>query len=138
MTQNLKTKQLLKILIGAAWIDGIIQPEERAYLHKTVKENGLADDPEIKSLLSEIKPVKATECYNWLETYLGDNPGEADYQQLIDSISALIYSDNQVDTEEAKLLTRLQLLDPATEASKSAFDKVLQVIQKLYRQAVSQ
>ncbi|MGK7874557.1 MAG: TerB family tellurite resistance protein [Xenococcaceae cyanobacterium] len=138
MEKNTKIKQLLKILIGAAWIDGIIQPEEREYLHQRAIENGVADDPEIKSLLSEIKSVQAAECYNWLEDYLGDNHSEQDYQRLLEAISALIYSDGDVDTQEAKLLTRLQFLDPASESPKSVFDKLLKAIQKLYREGISQ
>jgi uncharacterized membrane protein YebE (DUF533 family) len=63
----MNTKQLLKILVGAAWIDGTIQPEEREYLHQMAKDKGFAEDPEIKSLLSEIKPIKPQECYRWLE-----------------------------------------------------------------------
>ncbi len=133
----METKKLLKILIGAAWIDGIIQPEEREYLRKMAIEQGIADDPEIKSLLSEIKPIKSQQCYQWLQDYLGDEPNETDYQQLMNAISALIYSDGEVDSEEAKLLTRLQMLDPANESHKTAFDKVLKGIQKLYRQAIS-
>lgn len=138
MNDNTKIKQLLKISIAAAWIDGIIQPEEREYLRQMAEENGVDSDPEIKSLLSEIKPVKATECYSWLESYLGDRPTQEDYQRLVDAIGALIYSDGDVAVEEAKLLTRLQNLDPANESPKSGFDKVLKVIQKLYRQAISQ
>ena len=138
MEKSTKIKQLLKILIGAAWIDGTIQAEEREYLHRMAIEHQVAEDPEIKSLLSEIKPVKATECYKWLEEYFGENPSDKDYQQLIEAISALIYSDSVVDTEEAKLLTRLQLLAKANESPKSAFDKVLKTVQKLYRQAISQ
>ena len=132
----MESKQLLKILIGAAWIDGTIQPEERAYLHQMAKENGISEDPEIKSLLSEVKPVKIEECYSWLENYLGNNPTPEDYQQLMDAISALIYSDDNVDMEEAKLLTRLQLVDPAQESHQSIFDKLLKKIQQLYRQAL--
>lgn len=134
----MERKQLLKILIGAAWIDGTVQPEERAYLHQMAKENGISEDPEIKSLLSEVKPVKIEECYSWLEDYLGNNPTLEDYQQLMDAVSALIYSDDNVDTEEAKLLSRLQLIDPTQESSQSVFDKILQKIQKLYRQALKQ
>jgi uncharacterized membrane protein YebE (DUF533 family) len=130
------TKKLLKILIGAAWIDGIIQPEERVYLRKMAEENDISEDQEIKLLLSEIKPIKAEICYQWLEEYLGEKPTEEDYQQLMNSISALIYSDGEVDSEEAKLLTRLQMLDPANETNKTAFDKLLKGIQKLYRQAI--
>lgn len=137
MEKSTKTKQLLKILIGAAWIDGIIQVQEREYLRQMAEENGIADDPEIKSLLSEIKSVQAAECYQWLEDYLGDNPSEKDYQNLLEAISALIYSDGDVDIQEAKLLTKLQLLDPA-ESSRTAFDKLLKVIQKLYRKGINQ
>jgi uncharacterized tellurite resistance protein B-like protein len=138
MTTSTKNKELFKILIGAAWIDGTIQSEERDYLHQMAQEQGIADDPEIKYLLSEAKPIKITECYAWLENYLGDDISSETYQQLIDAISGLIYSDSNVDTEEAKLLTRLQLLDPTKEQPKSAFDKVLKTIQKLYRKAISQ
>jgi uncharacterized tellurite resistance protein B-like protein len=131
-------KQLLKILFGAAWIDGTIQPEERAYLQRMAKENGLADDPEIKLLLAEIKSIKPEECYQWLEDYLGENHTHEDYESLVEAISALIYSDSDVQISEAELLTKLQLLDPANEPSQSVFDKLLKVIQKLYKKAVSQ
>ena len=131
------TKQLLKILFGAAWIDGTIQPEEREYLHQMAQDNHLADDPEIKSLLSESKPIKPQECYQWLEDYLGENHSEEDYQALLAAISALVYSDSEIDPEEAKLLTRLQLRDPAN-GPHSIFDKLLKGIQKVYRKAVEQ
>ena len=131
-------KQLLKILIGAAWIDGKIQPEERQYFHKVAKENGIAEDPEIQPLLSELVAVQPTDCYNWVREYLGDRPSLEDYQQLIEAISALIYSDGDVATEEAKLLTRLQLLDPASSSQKSNHNAVLKSIQKLYQRWIDQ
>lgn len=138
MEKQVNTKQLLKILVAAAWIDGVIQPEERKYLHRMATNNNLADDPEIKSLLSEIKPVQPTECCKWLEEYLGQNPSLEDYQSLLEAISALIYSDGDVQMQEAKLLTKLQNLEPSKESSKSTFDKILKIIQKLYKKAVSQ
>ena len=64
--QTNKMKQILKILIAAAWIDGIIQPEERAYLRRIARDFQLADDPEIRPLLSELRPVQPIECYQWL------------------------------------------------------------------------
>ncbi|MGB7521019.1 MAG: TerB family tellurite resistance protein [Spirulinaceae cyanobacterium] len=136
MSKNAKTKQLLKILIGAAWIDGTIQAEEREYLHQMATEKGVAEDPQIKPLLSEIKQVKPSECYSWLKEYLGNNPTEEDYQQLFEYLSALIYSDGDVDTEEAKLLNRLQLLEAENKSPKSGVDKFLRAVQKLYRKAV--
>ena len=138
MNTTTKTKQLLKILFGAAWIDGLIQTEERDYLHRMAKVHELAEDPEIKSLLSEIKPVKSPECYQWISDYLGDNPSEEDYQGLLEALSGLIYSDGYIQNEEAQLLSKLQLLDPATECHQTAIDKLLNAVQKLYRKAVKE
>ncbi|MBW4664325.1 MAG: TerB family tellurite resistance protein [Chroococcus sp. CMT-3BRIN-NPC107] len=128
-------KQLVKILIGAAWIDGKTQPEERAYLNKIAQEKGVAT-PEIYSLLHESKQVQPAECYEWLKEYLGDVPNLEDYQKLLESISALIYSDGDVDTEEAKLLTQLQSLDPENKSPQPSHNAVLKEIQKLYRRWV--
>ena len=138
MDNHSKIKALFKILIGVAWIDGIIQPEERVYLHRMAKNKEIAQDPEIKSLLTEVKQVSSQKCYDWLESYLGDNPTDEDYQELFNAIGALIYSDGVVDTEEAKLLHRLQLLDPAHKPHRWGLDKVLKEIQKLYRLAIKE
>jgi uncharacterized tellurite resistance protein B-like protein len=134
MTANNHIKQLVKILIAAAWIDGKIQPEEREYLHRVAKEKGLSEDPELHPLLHELVPIPAEKCYQWLQEYLGDRPKLEDYQQLLEAISALIYSDGDVAIEEAKLLTRLQLLDPANQ--KSGFTSILQAIQQLYQRSI--
>jgi hypothetical protein len=139
MPTNSTVKQLVKILIGAAWIDGKIQQEEREYLQRVAKETGVADDPDIQPLLYELRAVLPDECYAWMKEYLGDRPSSEDYQRLIESLSALIYSDGEVATEEAKLLTRLQLLDPDSGTTpKSRQNNVLKAIQKLYRRWIDQ
>ena len=132
-------RQILKILIGAAWIDGIIQPEEREYLRRVAVDFKLAEDPQIKPLLSELRPIQATECYEWLEEYFGKNPSKKDYQQLLEVISGLIYSDGYVDIREAKLIETIQSCDPNNpECRNSILDKVLRKIQKLYKAAMEQ
>ena len=134
-----KMKQILKILIAAAWIDGVIQPQERAYLRRVAKDFRLADDPEIKPLLSELRPVKADECYQWLEEYFGENHTAEDYQELLEKISALVYSDGYVDVREAKLIEAIQSCDPANPNCKnSVFDRILRKIRKIYRSAIEQ
>lgn len=135
MSKENKTKLLIKILVGAAWIDGIIQTEEREYLKKVVAENQLENDQEIKSLLSEIKPVNAQECYQWLEDYLGNNPNMKDYQHLLEAISALVYVDGDIDIQEAKLLSRLQDLEPNGN-NKSIPQQILQSIKNIYQSAI--
>jgi uncharacterized membrane protein YebE (DUF533 family) len=138
MVKQEKTKQLIKILVGTAWIDGIIQPEEREYLSTKVQENELENDAEIKSLLSGIKPVTPQECYEWLEEYLGENPTLQDYQNLLEAISALVYSDGDIDLQEAKLLSRLQDLDPESQGRKSVFEQIMKTIRQLYTKAIAQ
>ena len=48
MANNANVKNLVKILIGAAWLDGEVQPEEKQYFYQIVQEKNLADDPDIR------------------------------------------------------------------------------------------
>ena len=139
MGWNKKMKQLMKILIAAAWLDGIIQPEERVYLRRVAEDFHLAEDPEIKPLLSELRPIQPTECYQWLNEYFGQYPSEADYYQLLEKISGLVYSDGYVDVREAKFMETIQNCDPnSPDYHNSILDKVLRKIQKIYRAAIEQ
>jgi hypothetical protein len=138
MKNNLNAQKLLKILVGAAWLDGVIKPEERAYLRSMATYYNLTDNAELKPFLSELKPVQPAECYKWLKDYVGENPTQEDYQGLLEAISGLIYSDGDIPVQEAKLLNHIQLLAPSNQAHHSTFEKVLKVIQKLYRQAISE
>jgi uncharacterized tellurite resistance protein B-like protein len=132
-SQSSSTKNLVKILIGAAWIDGKIQPEERQYLRHIAQEKGVATDPEIKPWLYELVSVQPNECYDWVREYLGDRPTNEDYQNLIQAISGLIYSDGEVAVEEAKLLTTLQQLSEDNDVNPAGLNIILKQIQKLYR-----
>ncbi|MBE9036520.1 tellurite resistance TerB family protein [aff. Roholtiella sp. LEGE 12411] len=136
MVTHSNVKNLVKILIGAAWIDGKIQPEERQYLREIAQAKGLATDPEIKPWLYELVSVQPQECYNWVAEYLGDRPSLEDCENLIEAISGLIYSDAEVATEEARLLTKLQDLAKPNESTQPAHTVLLKQIQKLYRRWV--
>ncbi|BBD61128.1 hypothetical protein NIES2109_39300 [Nostoc sp. HK-01] len=136
MVTDSNVKNLVKILIGAAWIDGIIQPEERQYLREIAQAKGLATDPEIKPWLYELVPVQPKECYAWVKEYLGDRPSLEDCESLIEAISGLIYSDGEVATEEARLLTQLQGLAEQESAQQPVHNALLKQIQKLYRRWV--
>ncbi|MCC5630281.1 TerB family tellurite resistance protein [Nostoc sphaeroides CHAB 2801] len=129
-------KNLVKILIGAAWIDGRIQPEERQYLREIAQAKGLASDPEIKPWLYELVPVQPKECYDWVREYLGDRPSHEDCENLIEAISGLIYSDGEVAVEEARLLTELQDIAKPNDSTQPAHTALLKQIQKLYRRWV--
>jgi hypothetical protein len=126
-------KLLVKILIGAAWLDGIVQPEERKYLEQIVAAHGLDEDREIKPLLYGLVAVKPDECDQWVKEYLGDSPTPDRYQELLTAVSGLIYSDGEVATNEAKLLMSLQ---PTDSPSSSQIHPVLDRLRRLYQQWV--
>jgi uncharacterized tellurite resistance protein B-like protein len=136
MVTDSNVKNLVKILIGAAWIDGRIQPEERQYLREIAQAKGLSTDPEIKPWLYELVPVQPKECYAWVKEYLGDRPSLEDCENLIEAISGLIYSDGDVATEEARLLTKLQELAQLNDSSQPVYNALLKQIQQLYRRWV--
>jgi hypothetical protein len=133
MVKNDSVKNLVKILIGAAWLDGKIQPEERQYLQQVAKEKGVAADPDLQPLLNEFRAVQPAECYEWVREYLGDRPSPEDSQSLLEAISGLIYRDGEVAIEEARFLTKLQSLNSANDSPQPAYSGVLKKIQKLYR-----
>jgi uncharacterized tellurite resistance protein B-like protein len=129
-------KLLMKILIGTAWIDGTIQPEERTYLNRVAQEKGIANEPELQPLLYEFRAVKPEECYAWVKEYLGDRPTSEACQHLLEAISGLIYSDGTVAMAEAKLLNELQALDP-NQAGGDTSNAIVKMIRKLYQRGLS-
>ena len=137
MTQLTKNNQdLFEILVAVAWLDGEIQLEEREFLEKIAAQQNLKSATEVQDLLANRQATSPEVCYKLLEKYLGSHPNPADYQNLLSAVSSLIYSDNDIATEEASLLTQLQNLEPHNLKSNSAFDKLIGKIQKLYRNGV--
>ncbi len=136
MVNDSHVKNLVKILIGAAWIDGKIQPEERQYLREIAHAKGLSHDPEIKPWLYELVPVKPNQCYEWVKEYLGDRPTLEECEMLIEAISGLIYSDGEVAIEEAKLLTTLEGLSKSHDSTQPIYTPLLKKIKQLYRRWV--
>jgi tellurite resistance protein len=126
-------KQLLKILIGTAWLDGKVQPEEQQYLLRIAERKGLLEDPELKPLLYGLRGVKPAECKQWVDDYLGAHPTPAVCQQLLEDISGLIYSDGVVDSSEANLMMEIQKLEAGDETSTDLQETITHAIQKLYR-----
>ncbi len=102
-------QQLFKILIGVAWLDGEIQEAELAHLLGIAQEQGLAEDPEISALLQELgkTAIPSAQCYQWVQDYLGAQPDDAHYEQLLEALGGIIYSDNDVAIDEANLLNNL-------------------------------
>lgn len=133
MAESDRAKLLFKILVGAAWIEGHIQPEERQYLQKLAKEKGLSDDAEIQLFLYEFRTIEPKDCYELIGEYLGNRPTPESYQRLVEEVLALVCSDGKVAMEEARLLTKIRLLDPATDSEEASISSVFKAVQKLYQ-----
>ncbi len=123
--------KLFRLLIAAAWIDGVFQAEEWEYLYKLASKRSLLDNPEIKSLLSSKEPIAPEQCYQWLSEYLGESPTMETYQSLFAEIAGVVYADGYIANEEAQLLNQLQALDPSKINSHSALNLIFGSIRKL-------
>jgi hypothetical protein len=128
MNTKAQSRLLMKILIGVAWLDGAIQPEERQYLAKVAQTHQLDLDPEIESLLAGQISLTATDCESWIQEYLEDRSIHDD-DGLIEAISGLIYSDGDVAIDEAKLLVNIQSVP-------SSAPPLISKIQQLYQKAL--
>lgn len=127
-------KARLKILIAVAWIDGEVQSQEREYLLKLAEDQGLLEDSEIKPLLYGLRPVSVQNCYDWIEAYLGENPTEEVANELIEAISALIYSDGDVAGEEANLVSRLITFSTTDHSKPTTLPaSMLNAVKQLYQ-----
>jgi hypothetical protein len=128
MDTKAQSRLLMKILIGVAWLDGAIQPEEHHYLAKVAQAHQLEQDTEVEPLLTGTIAVTATECEQWIQEYLGDRSIHDD-DGLIEAISGLIYSDGDVAVAEAKLLVNIQ-------STPAAAPPLVSKIQQLYKKAL--
>jgi hypothetical protein len=129
MDTQSQSQLLMKILIGVAWLDGEIQPEERQYLSKVAQAHHLDHDTEVEPLLTGTITVTPTECEQWIQNYLGDRSIHDD-DRLIEAISGLIYSDGDVAVAEAKLLTNIQSqTSPTPLKQKPLVTKIRQLYQ---------
>jgi uncharacterized tellurite resistance protein B-like protein len=128
--------KLLKILIGVAWIDGQVQDVERDHILKIAQEHGLADDPIISDLLNNMGnvPVQLADCQRWIHDYLGNPPSTENYQQLLEALSNIVYSDNDVANAEAQLLMSYQQIDPQIHpANLSISQTILAKLRTVYQ-----
>ena len=130
-------QNLLKILVAIAWIDGEIQSEEKKFLSKIAIERNICSATELQEMLEQNQDSSTQKCYLLLEEYLGANPNPKDYDNLLSAVSSLIYSDNDIATEEASVLNKIQNLDPKNTQQNSVFDKVIGKIQQLYQAGLS-
>ncbi|WP_228383066.1 TerB family tellurite resistance protein [Synechococcus elongatus] len=101
-------RSVLRLLIGAAWLDGDMQPEERHYLQGLLEKYRLATDPEFQDLMARSLPISPAVFEQWLSAYLRQHPRREDVESLLDQISSVIYADSLIDAREAAVLCEIE------------------------------
>lgn len=98
---------MLKIVIGAAWVDGTLQPQEATYLEAIMDRHGFSHDRELLALLQ--RPVAMTLTERWLVEFLADaTPTQR--QILLGAIGNLLYADRRITDAEHNLLDDLHTM----------------------------
>jgi uncharacterized tellurite resistance protein B-like protein len=132
---------MLKILIGSAWVDQHLEPEEVAYLKKVLARFHLEHNAELQTLLDT--PVEPTQTEQWLVSYLRDSP-EAERLKLLAAIGNLLIADDEVSEVEHDLLDEFHTLlasipsppEPLPELGEVA-PKILQQVGQFFRRVMS-
>ena len=94
-------KLTLKILIGSAWADRQLEPEEIQYLGTLLRRYQLDRDPELLVLLEQPVPLEQTE--RWMIAYLQNTTNEERLKLLAD-MGRILIADNVVTGREHDLL----------------------------------
>lgn len=97
MDQSQKQKLMTQILIGSAWIDRSLEPQERLYLQKVLERYHLGHDAELLALLNKPTPVETTE--KLLIEYFRQSTNDERIQLLADIGKILIADDTVSDVE---------------------------------------
>jgi hypothetical protein len=129
-----QNRLLIKILIGVAWLDGKIQPEERRFLARVIQAHQLDGDTDLESMLDGKIATTQAECESWIQEYLGDR-SIYDDDRLIEAISAIVYMDGDIANIEAKLLVDLQ--SPPTTVAPTEKSTSIAKLRQLYRNWVN-
>jgi hypothetical protein len=101
MNSTVQHHLMLKILIGSAWVDGVLESHELDYLHTLLDRYGEEHNAELRKLLAKPTPIQQTE--QWMAEYLYNATG-TERQQLLGAMGNLLYSDRDVTASEHVLI----------------------------------
>ncbi len=116
---------MLRVILGAAWADGSLQPEELPALKQVVIDLGLADHPDIRQLVNT--PVSPEDYRRDFQAYLDQYPSAEERQYLLDTVTKVIYADDEVSVEEAYVLDELRTILTRVSDSESESDSQAQL-----------
>ncbi len=134
-------KLMLKILIGSAWIDSQLEPQEITYIEKVLARLDLARDGELQELVKTA--VSPEQTQRWLVAYLKDSP-DSERLKLLAAIGNLLISDEVVSSVEHDLLDEFHHLmttipdpaEPMTSPLSEVGPKILKRVGQFFRRVV--
>ena len=134
-------KLMLKILIGSAWIDSQLEPEEVTYLEKVLARFDLVRDSELQALVKSA--VSPEQTQRWLTAYLKDSP-DSERLKLLAAIGNLLISDDVVSAVEHDLLDEFHELmvtipapaEPMASPLSEVGPKILKRVGQFFRRVV--
>ncbi len=125
-------KLLVKIVIGAAWVDRHLEAEEIEYFQQLLEQYHLHIDDELQQLLKFTVPLKQTEL--WIVRYL-KNSTNTERDALLKAIVNMLMADLCVSEIERELLDEyseyMLAIPPHTEVKPTKIETVIRFIQKL-------
>ncbi|MDX2273785.1 MAG: TerB family tellurite resistance protein [Cyanobacteriota bacterium] len=124
---------LLKIVIGAAWVDDTLAPVEQQYLRGLLRQNHLADNLELQSLLNHPVPLPETE--RWIVDYLAGATLDQ-RSQLSASIHNLIMADSQISAAEQSLMADFHELLEQIQVRPDAAPGLVKTLGQLFKQVL--
>lgn len=133
MDSQYQHQLMLKIIIGAAWVDGHLEGTEVQYLQTLLERYQLTHAPDIMALLEKPVPLRQTE--RWMVEYLADNT-EIERQKLLAAIGKLVIVDDNVMPQEHNLLDDYYTLMAEIPARSEETPTLVASVGKFVRQAI--
>ena len=134
MDSQYQQQLMLKIIIGAAWVDGHLEQAEIEYLQTLLKRYELTHDPELMALLEKSVPLQQTEI--WIVEYLADTT-ETERQRLLAAIGKLLIIDDTVLPVEHDLLDDYYALMAEIPAQPEETPTLVTTVGKFVRQTIN-
>lgn len=125
---------LLKIVIGAAWVDRHLEPAEVEYLQQLLERYQLHLDSKLQPLLEQPVPLEQTEV--WIVEYLKDST-TTERQRLLSAIASMLIADETVSDIEHDLIDEyyelMARIPPHPESSSTIAPTIGRFVKRILR-----
>lgn len=131
--QQQQHRLILQILMGSAWADQHLEPQEMRYLQALLDRYHLSHDSELQSLLEA--PVSPQQTERWIVAYL-KNADEEERMILLAKIGKVLIADDNVSDSEHDLLDRYYDLMARTPHNAEAIPKLVNTLGRFVRDSI--